>query len=429
VQFSKRVTAINPNKITVLTSNFKSEQIYWQAAWQRFREMQFRKLPNDDDDDDGVKLSAGQSVLVAIIAESDEMTFNYDTFEGYKLMIFEGASDEVHVYISARNFYGTRHALETLSQLIVFDEHENALVILAQAEISDEPKFKHRGFSMDTSRTFFPVDVLKRTINGLAMVKLNTFHWHITDAQSFPFEVKSRPELAKYGAYSPDKVYTASDVRDVVEYARARGVRVIPELDAPAHMGEGWKESGLTKCYKDPELRAQWRGQIDPTNDEVYEILADVYREMVDAFEPTFFHMGGDEVNITCWNTSATITEWMTARGMDRTVDGFMQLWIHFQRNALEKLDSVSDRELPLILWTSSLTKEPYLSQIVDKDRYVIQLWTYSNDASIKPILEAGYKVIISNSDVLYLDCGLGWWVRDGLNWCQPHKSKTLEFI
>lgn len=82
---------------------------------------------------------------------------------------------------------------------------------------------------------------IKRTIDAMSGSKLNTFHWHITDSQSFPFVMDSLPKMKEYGAYSQKKVYTTSDIQEVVEYARVRGIRVLPEFDAPAHVGYGWQ--------------------------------------------------------------------------------------------------------------------------------------------------------------------------------------------
>lgn len=149
----------------------------------------------------------------------------------------------VTAVITAKNFYGARNGLETLSQLIVYDEIRNEIAIIAFAKITDEPKFKHRGIMLDTVRNFYSIESIKRTIEGMAMVKLNTFHWHISDSQSFPMVLKSQPELSKLGAYAPDKVYTADDIKDVVKFAKARGVRVIPEFDAPSHVSKPIKQS------------------------------------------------------------------------------------------------------------------------------------------------------------------------------------------
>ena len=123
----------------------------------------------------------------------------------------------------------------------------------------------------------------------MAMVKLNTFHWHITDSHSFPLEIKSQPELTKFGAYHPDKIYTHEDVKEIVHYAKVRGIRVLPEFDAPAHVGEGWQNKGLTLCFK----MQPWQtfcdeppcGQLDPTKDEVYNVMEDIFREMQDIFD------------------------------------------------------------------------------------------------------------------------------------------------
>lgn len=99
---------------------------------------------------------------------------------------------------------------------------------------------RYRGLMLDTSRHYFSTDTIKRTLVGMAHSKLNRFHWHITDSQSFPFQSKHYPELAKYGAYSSHEVYTPQDVKDIADFARVRGIQVIPEIDAPAHAGNGW---------------------------------------------------------------------------------------------------------------------------------------------------------------------------------------------
>lgn len=93
---------------------------------------------------------------------------------------------------------------------------------------------------LDTSRNYFSIESIKRTLVGMAHSKLNRFHWHITDSQSFPYVSKNYPQMAEYGAYSSKEVYTPEDVRDVAEFARVRGIQVVPEIDAPAHAGNGW---------------------------------------------------------------------------------------------------------------------------------------------------------------------------------------------
>ncbi|CAG9805205.1 unnamed protein product [Chironomus riparius] len=416
VSNSRRYLPIDMNRFTPRVAQVLNSSIYFDIAWSRFQDMQMKKAKDSESP------MIGEPLLVVMHADTNDMSFTYDTDESYTLETVRTIG-AVFVNIVAKNFYGVRHALETLSQLIVYDEFENELVILCPVKISDGPKFPHRGISFDTSRNFYPISAIKRTIEGLAMVKLNTFHWHITDSQSFPFVLKSYPEITKLGAYSPDRVYSHEDIKEVVEFGKSRGVRVIPEFDTPAHVGEGWQNTGLVICYKDPSMEAQWRGHFDPTKDELYDVLENIYKEFVDAFNPPMFHIGADEVGIDCWNTSTTIKEWMTTRGMEHTKEGFMELWEYYLENSVQRLEKSFGNTVPIILWTSSLTQEPYLTKHLDKDRYIVQVWLYKNDTEIKALLENGYKLILSNSDALYLDCGVGGWVNDGLNWCSPYNT------
>lgn len=110
------------------------------------------------------------------------------------------------------------------------------MLLVATARIKDRPVFQHRGLMIDTARNFIPIRDLERTIDGMAASKLNVFHWHATDSQSFPLHLPSVPLLSRYGAYSPDHIYYPSDIRHIIEYALVRGVRVIIEIDAPSHV-------------------------------------------------------------------------------------------------------------------------------------------------------------------------------------------------
>ena len=241
IEIIKKTTPINYFNMTYQVVN---DHEYWKEAWERFQKFQSKKLLIPAE-----KLKLGKDLIVNITISNESLVLDYSIYEGYSLKVNE-LNDRIAVNINAENYYGARHALETLDQLIVFDEFNALIVILQQADIEDEPRFKHRGISMDTSRNFFPVEDIERTIEGLAMVKMNIFHWHITDAQSIPLDLISRPELTRLGAYSFDKIYTADDIRRIVRFAKIRGIQVIPEFDTPSHVGEGWQNTGLTLCYK-----------------------------------------------------------------------------------------------------------------------------------------------------------------------------------
>jgi hexosaminidase len=105
-------------------------------------------------------------------------------------------------------------------------------------KIEDAPTFPYRGVMLDTARNYYTVEDILRTIDGMSYNKLNVFHWHITDSQSFPLQLETVPELGSKGAYTlHGKLlgYTKKDVKRIISYARERGVRIIPELDMPAH--------------------------------------------------------------------------------------------------------------------------------------------------------------------------------------------------
>lgn len=129
-------------------------------------------------------------------------------------------------------------------------------------------------------------------------------------------------------------------------------------------MKQPWNEY----CYEPP------CGQFNPTVDGLYDVLEDIYKEMLTMFNyPDSFHMGGDEVHFKCWESSDNLTNWMTDRGWNLDDDGYMRLWSYFQNKALERLDKSAMNTTKIILWTSKLTEREYLHYL-DSDRYIIQV-------------------------------------------------------
>ncbi|XP_047476575.1 chitooligosaccharidolytic beta-N-acetylglucosaminidase-like [Penaeus chinensis] len=341
----------------------------------------------------------------------------------------------ISVTILASNYFGARHALETLSQLIAFDDQEGLLQIVSSAALTDSPAFKYRGILLDTSRNFFSVKSIERTLDAMAANKLNTFHWHITDSHSFPMFLESLPKMAFYGAYSSRQVYYPTDILHLVEYGRVRGIRVLPEFDAPAHVGNGWQwgeADGLGKlavCVNQEPWQSYCVeppcGQLNIVNDNTYIVLGQIYKEMVRLFGPLdLFHYGGDEVNLNCWNTTEEIVKHMEEQGRGRDADAYYKLWSDFQASSYGLLTTAnSGRQIPGILWTSHLTEEGRADQYLDKDHYIIQIWTTGTDKLIGELLQKKFRVIFSNYDHWYLDCGFGAWVGEGNNWCSPYKG------
>jgi len=381
-------------------------------------------------------LSLGQ-VQVHIKVEEDDLSLTTDTDESYKVTVEESSAEEagqsVQVTITAATYYGARHALETLSQMIGYDDLSDTLVTYTRASVEDSPTFAHRGVLLDTSRNFMTKSVIKKIIRGMSYDKLNVFHWHVTDTHSFPLYSRRVPQLTLQGAYSPRQVYTAEDVREIVSYAKLRGVRVLPEFDAPAHVGNGWQfgeREGLGRlavCVN----QEPWQdycveppcGQLNPVNEAVYEVLDKLYQDFFELFDTDMFHMGGDEVNLNCWNTTQEIRDHLEKEGKSGSEEELLELWKNFQNKAASKVYKAAGKKLPLILWTNSLTEKGHVEKYLSNEDYVIQIWTTGEDAVIRELIDKDYKVIFSNYDAWYLDCGYAGWVTDGNNWCSPYKG------
>ncbi|XP_068632300.1 chitooligosaccharidolytic beta-N-acetylglucosaminidase [Battus philenor] len=415
------LSKININNIDIqIPKRGRSDSLIDEAG-QRFRQIVSLAVPN------GLKAKAsGKALTVYIINENpDVKEFSLDMDESYSLRIAPMSTDRMNVTITGNTFFGVRHGLETLSQLIVYDDIRDHLLIVRDVYISDKPVYQYRGVLLDTARNYFDIESIKRTIDALAAVKLNTFHWHITDSQSFPFVSERRPNLSKFGAYSPSKIYTKKMIKEVVEYGLVRGVRVLPEFDAPAHVGEGWQDTGLTVCFK----AEPWTsfcveppcGQLNPIHEKLYDYLYDIYSDMEEVFKPDMFHMGGDEVSERCWNSSEEIRQFMVQNRWDLDKASYLKLWNYFQTKAQDKAYKAFGKRLPLVLWTSTLTDYSHVENFLSKDDYIIQVWTTGSDPQISNLLKKGYRLIISNYDALYFDCGFGAWVGSGNNWCSPY--------
>ncbi|XP_063932961.1 chitooligosaccharidolytic beta-N-acetylglucosaminidase isoform X2 [Zophobas morio] len=413
---------VNPNSISHsgVGSEKRSHSLIG-GAMTRFNKQLNELRPKTKRADGGKTLE-----ITYILSDPGLTDLTLETEEGYALTVVETSDGRLNATIVADNFYGGRNGLETLNQLIVYDDLREELIMPNDISITDKPAYPWRGLALDTSRNYITVDAIKNTLSAMASSKLNSFHWHITDSHSFPFTADSLPDLRKYGAYTPKKIYTPEDVADIVAHGKECGVRVVPEFDAPAHVGEGWQNTDYVVCFK----AAPWQdycveppcGQFDPTKDGLYDALESLYGDMIKQFQPTIFHMGGDEVHFGCWNSTASIVEWMQNQGWGRSEEDFIKLWDHFQTEALKRLYKQTSSNIPVILWTSTLTEGEYLEHL-SKDQYIIQIWTTGSDPQISNLLANGYRVIISNYDALYLDCGFSGWVTDGNNWCSPYKG------
>ncbi len=197
-------------------------------------------------------------------------------------------------------------AFETFSQLFEISG-ESYVVKGIPILIDDQPQFLWRGLMIDTARHYLPLETIKKTIDGLMFNKMNVLHWHITDEDSFPLDITSRPELSSSGQIAG--TYSITDVKQIIIYAKTRGVRVIPEIDTPAHT-QSW---GRSEKLKEIIVNCDnmYNGQFDPTLDLTYEVIRDVMNQINNTFSDNYVHFGGEEINPECWDRRPSIKKWM----------------------------------------------------------------------------------------------------------------------
>lgn len=361
---------------------------------------------------------ASVSQVTVKVTSSDE-TLHYGTDESYSMTI----TSTGNASITATTVYGAMYGLETFSQLVVDQSSFSPLcsssaathqIPLAPWSIKDSPRFAWRGILLDTSRWYYPVEDIKRTLDAMSYNKMNVFHWHVTDAQSFPIVSETYPELSAKGAYSADQVYTQAMVKDLIGYGHERGIRILPEFDSPGHTtswGKAFPE--LVVCADHQPWGEMCNeppcGQLNPLKPEVYEVLDGLLGEFASLFPDAYMHVGADEVDFKCWDSDEGIAQYKKDHGVDDTY----------------LLQTFEDRKRTLVY---KHYKKPISWEEVVLDfklnvptDVILQAW--KGEASVSALANQGYQVVASPYTAWYLDCGTGSWLNNGSSWCDPYKT------
>lgn len=290
--------------------------------------------------------------------------------------------------IHAASSLGSLHGLQTFLQLVTITSGGFAAPAV---NIQDQPRFPWRGLMIDVARHFIPVDVLKRNLDGMEAVKLNVFHWHLSDNEGFRVESRKFPKLQEEG--SDGQFYTQEEVRELIAYAHDRGIRVVPEFDMPGHSTAwfvGYPE--LASGSGPYQLERKWGvfdPAMDPTNEKTYKFLNEFLAEMAKLFPDQYFHIGGDEVNGKEWDSNPKIQEFMKSHNIKNNVE----LQAYFSQHLQELV--VKHGKTP-VGWDEILV--PGVSKNI-----VIQSWRGAD--SLAAAAKQGYRSILSNG--YYID--LGW--------------------
>lgn len=318
---------------------------------------------------------------VIVSVDSDCETLQLETDESYRLEIpSNGSAARVH----APTVYGAVHALQTFSQLCSYDWRVKAVQIKETPwSIKDKPRFAHRGLLIDSARHYEPIRVLRQILDSMAAAKLNVLHWHIVDDQSFPLEIPSFPRLWR-GAYSEGERITMEDAKDLVEYARLRGIKIMAELDVPGH----------TRCWGIgyPELwpSTSCQSLLDVSKNFTFQLIQGILEDFSSVFPYRLLHLGGDEVDTACWTETPRVREWLSSQGWSAR-----QAYAEFVLNVISM---AQDRGWHPVNW-----EEPFH---IFGDRLppnsIVHNWIQGGVAP--QIVAAGHRCLVSNQDVWYLD-------------------------
>lgn len=229
--------------------------------------------------------------------------------ESYRLNI-----TAAQVELTAPNPLGVLHGLQTFLQLVQITPQGFSVPAVS---IDDAPRFSWRGLMIDSGRHFQPIPVIERNIDGMEAVKLNVFHWHLSEDQGFRAESKVFPLLQEKG--SNGDYYTQAQIKDIIGYARDRGIRVVAEFDMPCHTtswfaGYPQLASG-TGPYQPAPRWGVFDSGMDPTRESTYQFLDKMIGEMTALFPDAYFHVGGDECNGKEWDRNQRIQTYMKAHG------------------------------------------------------------------------------------------------------------------
>ncbi len=238
------------------------------------------------------------------------------------------------VDLRARNVRGLFYGVQTLRQL----RGASSGGRIPAAKIEDAPRFRHRGLHLDVGRHFFPVEFIKKYIDVMSVFKLNTFHWHLTEDQGWRLEIKKYPKLTEVGAWRKETIvgharkgpkgcdgtphggfYTQAEAREIVAYAGARAITVIPEIEMPGHSLAALASYPELACTPGPfEVRTTWgiSEEVMCPSERTFAFLEDVLREVMEIFPSEYIHIGGDEAPKTRWRESAVAQEVIRREGL-----------------------------------------------------------------------------------------------------------------
>ena len=310
-----------------------------------------------------------------------------------RLDLYEDESYEIsinskQVRIQAETDLGVIYAFETLLQLL---DNDGNTYFFQNVLIQDKPAFTWRGLMIDASRHFQPVAVIKRNLDAMLVAKMNTFHWHLSDDHGFRVQIKKYPQLTASSA-SDGQFYTQEQIKEIVQYADDRGIRVIPEIDVPGHATAilvAFPQIGSKKMdYHLQRNAGIFDPTLDPTNPQTYVVLDQIFKELSRLFPFPYFHIGGDENKGLHWDENSKIQAFKQKHGFKTNHE--LQTYFNIKLSKILK-----KYQKNLMGWQEIMTPG------MPKDA-IIHAWAGKEGESLAQAAKNGFKAVLSNG--FYID-------------------------
>ena len=341
--------------------------------------------------------------------------------EGYYLEV-----NKKNISIKGATDTGVFYGIQTLRQLIPLNVEKGLKTLsIPMLKIKDKPRFSWRAFMLDEARYFKGTKEVKKILDQMALLKMNVFHWHLTDDQGWRIQIKKYPKLTEVGSYRSNSqiggwdseersgeihkgYYTQDQIRDIIAYASERNITIVPEIEMPGHASAAiaaypWLGT-IGELKEVPVVFGKLPDSYNVADPRVYEFIENVLQEVMELFPGKVIHIGGDEVKFGAWKNSIEVQRFMKENGLKTPAD----LQIFFTNRISNFIDKSGHR---MMGWNEILGGNVHEWQKADDvkvreklaESAIIHFWKGSTDLIIQAVTN-GYDIVNSHHVYTYLD-------------------------
>ncbi|MCK3685590.1 beta-N-acetylhexosaminidase [Maribellus sp. YY47] len=373
-----------PNKVEELTGTFRYEKGLSINAGDKSFELLIPGFVEAARRFAGVSVTEKRKADIQLVYNS-----RVENQEGYRLSV-----EPQKITVEASSGQGCFYGLQSLLQLILFADNKGEIKCL---QMEDEPRYSWRGLMLDESRHFFGKTEVEKLLDQMALLKLNKFHWHLTDEPGWRIEIRKYPLLTQIGGlgnYSdpkaPARYYTQDEIKEILAYAAERFIEIIPEIDMPGHATaavKAYPEYSGGGSEKHPDFT------FNPGNEATYSFLTDILREVSTLFPSDYIHIGGDEVSYgnQQWPSLPGVKKIMNENGLEDLV----QVEHYFLRRMSDSIQSLGNKMLG---W------DEVVSSGINSNRSLVMWWRHDKPEVLQNALNNDFQVVLCPRIPLYFD-------------------------